>query len=77
MKSVLGGKPLLSYLRYNCELSAEVVQEFISEHVETEQIASLSEMDAPENMKLLHELGNSLAEREVQEDDFPSKFNLV
>ncbi|MDX2476118.1 MAG: patatin-like phospholipase family protein [Gammaproteobacteria bacterium] len=74
---LLGGRPLLSYLRYNTELGAEIVQQLISEHVDPKQIASLSEMDAPENMELLHKIGTAMAERDVQESDFPTRFNLV
>ncbi len=74
---LLGGRPLLSYLRYNTKLDIDNIQQLIPEQVDPKQIASLSEMDAPENMDLLHQVGSALAERDVQESVFPTRFNLV
>jgi len=45
--------------------------------VDAKQVESLSEMDAPENMDLLHQIGIALAARDVRESDFPSRFNLA
>ena len=38
--------------------------------------ATLTEMDAPENMQTLFKLGELRAERDVRADDFPTKFDL-
>ncbi|MGH8189780.1 MAG: hypothetical protein ACREUC_24705 [Steroidobacteraceae bacterium] len=39
-------------------------------------IASLSAMDAPANMELLHRLGTLAAQRDVRPDHFPAAFDL-
>jgi hypothetical protein len=71
----LADRPLLSYLRYNIELSAEPVRQLMPELTD-ERIAALSEMDAPENMDTLHALGGKAALRSVQAEDFPATFDL-
>jgi predicted acylesterase/phospholipase RssA len=68
--------PLLAYLRYNADLSAEGVQQIYPDLTDTKKIESLSAMDDPDNMPLLHELGKAAAEREVQAHDFPTLFDL-
>jgi hypothetical protein len=40
-------------------------------------IASLVEMDAPDNMEVLHRLGCLAAERDVRAKDFPAGFDLA
>ena len=72
---LIGGRALLSYLRYNADLSHDEVRK-LDPALSDELIASLSEMDAPENMETLFHLGTLLADREVQSDDFPSVFDL-
>jgi len=69
--------PLLTYLRYNADLSQEGVQQIFPELTDTEKIESLSAMDDPDNMPLLHDLGKVTAERDVQDSDFPSTFDLA
>ena len=74
---LLGGRPLLSYLRYNTELNSDNINQLIPNSVDSKQIESLSEMDAPENMELLHKIGIAMASRDVNESDFPTRFDLV
>ncbi len=69
--------PLLTYLRYNADLSREGVQAIYPDLTDNEKIESLSAMDDPENMPLLHELGKAAAARDVQDSDFPSTFDLI
>ena len=72
---LLGGVPVLSYLRYNVDLRGEPVRSL--DPTLTEQtIESLSEMDAPANMETLHHLGELAAHRDIQSDHFPPAFDL-
>ena len=72
----LGGKPLLTYLRYNVDLRKENVQKLAPDVTDPETIQSLSAMDAPENMEILHRLGKRAAEQDVRAGDFPAAFDL-
>lgn len=71
----MAGTPLLSYLRYNLDLSKESVRQY-DPSVNDDQIAGLSEMDAPANMRILHGLGIVAAARDIHSHDFPSHFDL-
>ena len=62
--------PPLQYLRYNIELGIEGVQSLDPALTDRQRIASLSEMDAPENMELLHALGERAAARDVDPAHF-------
>lgn len=73
---LVGGAPLVSYLRYNVDLRKDSVQQLVPELKSAKLIESLSAMDAPENMPTLHRLGTALAAREVRAGDFPSVFDL-
>ena len=68
---------LLSYLRYDVDLRKENVRRLKPELTDEKLIASLSEMDAPENMTVLHELGIAEAERSVNPGDFAANFDLL
>ena len=68
--------PLLSYLRYNVDLRQKSVQELDPTLTDSEKIESLSSMDAPKNMKLLHRLGTLAAARDISASDFASIFDL-
>lgn len=68
--------PLLSYLRYNVDLREEAVKKLDPALTDLETIKSLSEMDAPENMNILHKLGKLAASTDVRSDDFPPQFDL-
>lgn len=73
---LVAGVPLLSYLRYNVDLSKASVQSLDPSLTDSETIESLSAMDAPENMATLHKLGALAAERDVKSQDFASRFDL-
>jgi uncharacterized protein len=70
------GAASFSYLRYNVDLTVAEVQKLDPTLKDTQAIASLTEMDAPENMETLHELGVLCGERDVRVDDFPVRFDL-
>lgn len=73
---LLGGAPLISYLRYDVDLRPAAIQALDPGVQDLEKIKSLSEMDAPENMAMLHDLGTRAANRDVKAFDFPSVFDL-
>jgi predicted acylesterase/phospholipase RssA len=72
----LAGVPLMTYLRYDVDLCKGSVQELEPELTDDKLIESLSEMDAPENMKILHRLGVQAAKAYVNDQDFEAKFDL-
>lgn len=73
---LVAGVPMLSYLRYNVDLCKEKVQELMPDLKDDKLIKSLSEMDAPENMTILHRLGLLAGERDINQEDFASVFDL-
>ena len=73
---LVAGTPLMSYLRYDVDLRKDSVQALDPGLTDADEIESLSEMDSPENMEALHELGVAAAARDVRADDFPSAFDL-
>ena len=75
-QDLIAGVPLLSYLRYNVDLRRKSVEQLDPDLKDPKVIASLSAMDAPENMDLLHRLGALAAERDVKSVDFASGFDL-
>ncbi len=72
---LLGGAPMLHYLRYNVNLTRESVRQLKPE-VPDERISSLNEMDAPGNMEVLYELGVETARRDLRASHFPAHFDL-
>jgi hypothetical protein len=75
-KDLLGGAPLVSYLRYDVDLGRENIQELDGALADTDKISSLSEMDAPENMDVLHRLGLLAGRRDVTASHFAPIFDL-
>jgi hypothetical protein len=73
---VMGGVPMLTYLRYNVDLRADEVRLLDPDLRDGKVIESLSAMDAPENMATLHRLGALAADRDVKETHFPENFDL-
>ena len=73
---LVAGAPLMSYLRYDVDLRQEAVQALDPALTDRKQIQSLSEMDAPENMEVLHRLGVRAGERDVHAEDFATVFDL-
>jgi hypothetical protein len=75
-KNVLGGTPLLSYVRYDVDLGRESIKKLDETLTDTKVIRSLSEMDAPENMEVLHRLGTLAGKRDVAASHFAPVFDL-
>jgi hypothetical protein len=73
---LLGGAPLLSYLRYNVDLRPEGVHALDRTLNAMDATSSLSAMDAPGNMEVLYRLGGLAASRDVRATDFGTVFDL-
>lgn len=74
---LVSGAPLLAYLRYNVDLHEENVQRLDPSLTDSDLIESLSAMDAPENMAVLHKLGVLAGDQDINGDDFASVFDLA
>jgi predicted acylesterase/phospholipase RssA len=74
-RDLVAGAPLMSYLRYDVDLAEQSVLARMPD-LEKNRIQALSEMDAPENMDILHKLGTLTAERDVSSSDFAAVFDL-
>jgi hypothetical protein len=72
---IVAGAPVLSYLRYNAALSEKEVRA-LRPGLSPSQMASLSEMDKPDNLDALLELGEAAGQRTVKDTDFPAAFDL-
>jgi len=67
---------VLSYLRYNVTLSEADVGA-LKPGLSLEEVASLREMDNPDNLGILKELGEAAAAQKIRASDFPSTFDLA
>lgn len=74
-KDLLGGKPTFRYRRYQLDLTREGVNAILP-GVPEKTLASLPEMDKPENLDLLKKLGE-LAAIQVRDHHFPVAFDLL
>lgn len=73
---VLNGVAALTYRRYNVDLRPTNVQELEPALQDAKLIESLSAMDSPANMTILHRLGALAAQRDIQAGHFPAAFDL-
>ncbi|HEV8333304.1 MAG TPA: patatin-like phospholipase family protein [Steroidobacteraceae bacterium] len=73
---VLNGVAALTYRRYNVDLRASCVRELEPALQDPKLIESLSAMDSPANMTILHRLGALAAQRDIKAEHFPAAFDL-
>jgi predicted acylesterase/phospholipase RssA len=73
---LVASAPLISYLRYNVDLTVAKVQQLDDTLEDVEAIESLTAMDAPQNMVTLHRLGTLAAKRDLRTEDFAVYFDL-
>jgi uncharacterized protein len=73
---LLAAAPLLSYIRYNAGLNLTNLQELLGDECDALDAASLSAMDAPSNMDVLHRIGIATGRRDVMSEHFPTVFDL-
>lgn len=74
---LLAERPLLRYLRYNVRLESKWLKENLGKEISEAKMRELKEMDHPENMSLLSELGVLAASQQVKENHFPKSFDLT
>ena len=72
---LLAGTPLLTYQRYNVSLAPNDVSA-LKPGLEKAVLKSLPQMDAPDNLEVLQELGHTAAEGQVKPEHFPQRFDL-
>lgn len=70
-----GGPPLLTYLRYNARLDGDWLRENVRPNYSDVDAKRLNEMDKPDNMDRLVEVGQAVAKK-VEESHFPPAFDL-
>jgi predicted acylesterase/phospholipase RssA len=73
---VLNGVAALTYRRYNVDLRPATVQQLEPALTDPKLIESLSAMDSPANMTVLHRLGTLAAQRDIKSEHFPAMFDL-
>ncbi len=73
---VLGGHPLLSYLRYNVVLDQEWLKTHLQIDLKAGEVKGLQEMDKPKNMSKLAFLGGKAAQKQIKPAHFSKSFNL-
>ncbi len=73
---VLNGTAALTYRRYNVDLRSSSVQQLEPALQDPKVIESLSAMDSPANMTILHRLGLLAAQRDIMPAHFPATFDL-
>jgi uncharacterized protein len=73
---LIAGASLLSYVRYNVRLTESEVVGLLPE-VSLKQIATMGEMDNPDNLDALLALGVAAGIQKVKDEDFPAGFDLM
>ena len=73
---LIGGKELLSYLRYNVVLDREWLKEHLEVDLKASEVKGLQEMDKPKNMSKLALLGAMASKIQIQPHHFPAQFNV-
>lgn len=73
---LVASTPLMSSLRYNVDLRKKSVERLDPHFTDVKLIESLSAMDAPQNMDVLHQPGKLVAGRDVRSTDFAAHFDL-
>jgi uncharacterized protein len=71
----LGGHKVLTYQRYNVELSQRGVIQGLKVDLSNEELEAVQEMDAPDNIPALEKIGASLGAT-VSDSHFPASFDL-
>jgi hypothetical protein len=73
---LLGGNALLTYLRYQAWLDKDWLRDNLNIELAKKELDALAEMDKPENVRRLSEIGDAVADRLVEERHFPSAFDV-
>jgi hypothetical protein len=73
---LLATDPLLTYVRYNMELSGNSLSRELGMNLDAKILKRLAKMDVPDNMPILAEIGTAAADKLIKEEHFPANFNL-
>ncbi len=71
----LGGG-MISYQRYNAIFTTQWFRDELGQTVAADRLESLQEMDKPENLGELAELGRRVADKQVLAEHFPAAFDV-
>lgn len=72
----LGGSAMMSYLRYDADLRESEVTKLLGRAIPADQMESLTKMDVPENLQVLHEIGRRLGDQQIKVEHFGAGFDL-
>lgn len=73
---LLGGREVMSYLRYNIPLTSEYLNEQLSTDLTFEQARDVAALDSPRNMPILQIIGNEIGKIIIKPEHFPASFDL-
>lgn len=76
-EDVMYGNNAFSYLRYNIDLVKDGLDHIGITDVSDEVIATLMDMDRPQNIGTLLKISEAAAKRYVKDDHFPATFNAL
>lgn len=74
---VLGGRPLLGFVRYNMPLEAEWLETELGLGITSRELARLRRFDDPAHMQKLHAMATKVAERQVRPEHFSAPFDAA
>ncbi|MBI1881284.1 MAG: patatin-like phospholipase family protein [Chloroflexi bacterium] len=74
---LLGGRKLLSYLRYNVRFDSVWLKDNLDVVMDAKEVGSLTAMDQPKNIDLLANLGTTAAAIQMEESHLPKAFDIV
>jgi hypothetical protein len=72
-----GGAPWLTYLRYDAKLDGDWLRSELGLSFREKDLASVHEMDKPENIETLAQIGKAAAERLVEDRHFDHTFDIA
>ncbi len=75
-QDAIAGNPLIHYVRYNVQFEEEWLKNNLALTWSRDELAKLSEMDRPQSIPRLRDLGAKAAEIQVSRDHFPSHYDL-
>lgn len=73
---LLAGRPLISFVRYNAAFEVPWIRDNLGIEITEDQAAGLEAMDNPKNTKLLAQVGEHAAMKQVQPAHFPAVFDI-
>lgn len=73
---LIGGRAHMSYVRYNTDLSDQVLRGDLGLELTDKQVKNMSAMDSPENMPILQKIGELVGQNDIKEEHFPKAFDL-